>query len=100
MATKATKATKAVVGFGVTPINGERSFGKTMTYNKMKLLSVVTTLIPMARTELGITKGQKLNWEYGGWSPEMVEMAHRVIDKYAAQLPPRQPKETRSGNYR
>lgn len=87
MATRATSV--AAIGFGVESKVGERTFGKTMTYNKMKLLSVIATKVPAARLELGITATQKLSWEYGGWSEAMVKKAHEIIDKYASQLPPR-----------
>ena len=78
-----------VVGFGVDVKRGEKGYGKTMTYGKMKLLSVIVDKIPMAKADLGMGANQRLNWEYGGWSPEMVAKAHEVIDRYVGQLPPR-----------
>ncbi len=84
-------AKKAVVisGFGVEAKQRDAKFGATMTYGKMKLLSLIVAKMPGARADLGMTATQRLNWEYGGWTPEMVEKAHEVIDKYVAKLPPR-----------
>ena len=82
-------AKKVEVGFGVDVRRSDRGFGKAMTYGKMKLLSVIVANIPAAKAELGIGEKQRLNWEYGGWSSEMVEAAHTVIDKFVNQLPPR-----------
>lgn len=79
----------ASIGFGVDVKRGEKGYGKTMTYGKMKLLSVIVQQIPSAKADLGIGANQRLNWEYGGWSPEMVAKAHEVIDRYVDQLPPR-----------
>ncbi len=80
----------AVVGFGVDSKAKDRTFGSTMTYGKMKLLSVIVSTIPASRSDLGMSPNQKLNWEYGGWTPEMVATAHKVIDKYVGQLPKRE----------
>jgi len=82
-------AKKVEAGFGIDVKRSDRGFGKAMTYGKMKLLSVIVANIPAAKAELGINEKQRLNWEYGGWSPEMVAKAHTVIDKYVDQLPPR-----------
>lgn len=83
------KTTVVVSGFGVDSKPRDAKFGATMTYGKMKLLSLIVAKMPGARADLGMGENQKLSWEYGGWTPEMVTQAHNVIDKYVGKLPAR-----------
>ena len=87
---------KKVQGFGVDVKVREAKFGTSMTYGKMKLLSLIVAKCPESRNDLGLTANQKLSWEYGNWSSEMVKTAHQVIDKYASKLPPKTENSGRS----
>ena len=81
----------AVVGFGVDSAKSERKFDKSKWgYKQQQLLSLVVAKVPEARSFLGMAPGQKLSWEYGGWSADMIGKAHECLDLYAKKLPPRE----------
>lgn len=83
-------AKKMVSGFGVKVSGSEKKFEKkSWGFRQQKLLSFICSKFPEAKADLGIGKDERLSWEYGGWSKDMIEAAHNVLDKYVPKLPPR-----------
>ena len=95
------KQAKAAVveGFGIDSAKTERKFDRAKWgYKQQQLLSLVVAKVPEARAFLGMAPGQKLNWQYGGWSAPMISKAHECLDKFAKALPPKQSVDR--GNWR
>lgn len=79
---------QVVSGFGIEKSLVSKSFeNKEFTFRQMKLLAVIVGKVPAARGFLGMSQNQGLNWQYKGWSPDMVKRAHECINNFVSQLP-------------